>query len=184
MRIVLYLSRSKDNKEVIGHKPRKKAFVTNKDFTKLDGDFQKFVNEGLPHETCRMYVSANSRDEEKVKKSLICSLLTKDIDLTRIDSAVVREAAKVENSVEKHWIIVYRHREDCSPIEKHTGLCAFRSDLIQMIGYEPEMYKVPEGAGFVLMHGFDARELMAAYPNITIHRDGLLCVAVKENQDD
>ena len=68
--VVLFVSRNKDNVGVENFEQRRMSFITHKeiDDSRLIRDFENFVSNGVPGETCRMYYSINARDTKKIYK--------------------------------------------------------------------------------------------------------------------
>lgn len=104
LRVVLFVSRNKDNKHLHNYTQRKKSFLSNKTVEELESKFKSFVKEGLYGEFCRMYVSVNRRDEDKVRKALMHEMLDNEVDLTKLDSKLASLAAKKNCTAEKKWM--------------------------------------------------------------------------------
>ncbi len=98
LKVVLFVSRNKDNKLLVGFKERKKNFLTTKEPEELQKEFNAFVNDGLVGEVSRFYISVNSRDNEKIQQSLQHYLLDNNVDMSKIDSKIASIAAKPENA--------------------------------------------------------------------------------------
>ena len=65
MRIVLFVSRNKDNKETTPKfKERTVRFLTTLPIEEIEKQFDFFVNYGLPNEFSRCYISLNERDND------------------------------------------------------------------------------------------------------------------------
>lgn len=64
---VFFCSRNKDNKDLENFSERRRAFLST-DISKAERDFEHFVEDGRDGEFCRMYVSVNSRNREKLRK--------------------------------------------------------------------------------------------------------------------
>ena len=56
LRVVLFVSRNKDNKHLPNYTQRKKSFVTKKSVEELEETFMDFVNKGLAGELSRLYL--------------------------------------------------------------------------------------------------------------------------------
>lgn len=104
LKVCLFVSRNKDNKNVVDFKERKKSFVTAKSIDDLKNEFDSFVNAGQFGEVSRFYISVNSRDNEKIQKSLQHYLLENVLDMSKIDSKIASIAAKSENALEHKWL--------------------------------------------------------------------------------
>lgn len=183
--VVLFTARNKDNKDINGFEERRCAFLrhlpgTTEPGEKLNGLFARFVDEGVPGETSRIYISVNARDQKKIKKMLMHQLIDDsltggELALTHMDTAVTSIAAKKECAAERKWLFDV----DLSDTDFVSRFCEYiRSNC----GVEANYYKTPHGFGVITSHGFDMRilEKMDGYKenkeNITLKRDDLLCV--------
>ena len=182
--VVLFKSRNKDNKNVQGFKERGRAFLWNKNKLPFNR-FKHFVDDGLPGEKCRLYVSVNARDVEKVKRELLVKLIEEpNYDLTKIDSLVASIAAKPRNRLENKWLFDV-------DIEDENRRKLFLEDLaitfrVKMkVGELPDdmhfnVVSTPHGIGVVVPHGFDTREFLDKWKDVTLKRDGMLFVRMEE----
>lgn len=93
LRVVVYVSRNKDNKGLVGYKSRRESYITKRTDEQIKEDFKIFVEDGVVDEVSRCYVSVNTRDEEKVKKELLIELISNDTELTTLDSKLASLAA-------------------------------------------------------------------------------------------
>ena len=75
--VVLWVSRQKDNKDMEGFKERRKSFICTVDMIVHYAEtFKKtFVNDGLPGELSRMYISVNARHMPTIRKQLMHFLM-------------------------------------------------------------------------------------------------------------
>lgn len=95
LKVVLFVSRNKDNKHLDGFKERKKNFLTVKKPEELKETFERFVEEGLPGELSRFYISVKERDEKKIRKQLLHFLIDNETyPLYKLDSKVASIADK------------------------------------------------------------------------------------------
>ena len=95
MRIVLFVSRNKDNKETIPNfKEQTVRFLTTLPIEEIEKQFDFFVNYGLPNEFSRCYISLNERDNKKTQRGLVHKLIDEDVNLTNLPSIAVSIAAK------------------------------------------------------------------------------------------
>lgn len=165
-KVVLLVSRNKDNKDVPGFKERKRTFF---DTSHTEREFENFVSSGQPGEFCRMYISVNDRDMNKVRKALICRLTTdEDINLTMPDKLVAGIAIKGENAAEHKWLFDF----DCDDTVK---LHEFLDDISHYV-VSAEYFKTPHGYAVVAAHGFDTREILAKWQCVELKKDAMLCV--------
>lgn len=168
LRVVLFVSRNKDNKDLPDYTQRKKSFVTKDSLEKLETDFNDFVNKGLTGELSRMYVSVNARDEEKVKRELMHELFDDNVELTKLQSKLASLAAKSKCAAQKKWMFDFDS-------EDKTLLSNFVSELEVLTESEPTVHKTPNGYAVVVERGFDARNLLTEYSFVELKRDDMLC---------
>lgn len=70
--VYLMRSRNKENKDIPNFKERAKTILEYKENEdKVIEVFKDFAIKGLPGEQTRLYKSVNSRNEEKLEKSLL-----------------------------------------------------------------------------------------------------------------
>lgn len=169
LKVVLFVSRNKDNKDLPNYTQRKKSFVTKDSLEKLGEDFNNFVNKGLPWELSRMYVSVNARDEEKVKRELMHELFDNNVELTKLQSKLASLAAKSKCAAEKKWMFDFDS-------EDKDLLNNFVSELEYLTELEPEVHKTPNGYAVVVSRGFDTRDLLSRYEFVELKRDDMLCL--------
>lgn len=168
--VVFLTSRNKDNVEVPNFKQRKRAYFMTQDIEKIAQKFDDFVNAGVPGEMCRCYVSVNARDPKKVKKALLLLLIEKDeINFDYLEPVVAGIAAKRENALEKKWMFDF----DDDSIE---DLKEFVADIRAIDPtVNPMPLPSPHGFSVIVEHGFDTRELLAKWTNVSLKRDDLFC---------
>lgn len=173
--VILFAARNKDNKNLKGFKERRKHFL-GKTFALSPywDEFVKFVNEGVPGEFCRLYISTNSRNMEKVKKALICELIQNDdFNLEKINGEIISIAMKKENAATKHWAFDF-------DIDDEDEMQNFVDSIVACDAtVSPIVYKTPHGYAIWVEHGFDTRDLLARYTpeQVSLHRDNLICIA-------
>lgn len=93
-KVVFFVSRNKDNKDIPDFKERKMVMFES---AKTMERFNDFVRAGKPGEFCRLYRNINERDMDRVRKSLICRLTMEDgIDLSKIERVTASIAMKPE----------------------------------------------------------------------------------------
>lgn len=177
IKVCLFISRNKDNREIENHKDRRKAFLTRKDPADLIPVFMDFVNNGLYGEFCRMYMSVNARDEAKVKKQWIHYLVDDEgVNIEYIEAKLAGIAAQKECAAEKKWMFDF----DSQDADMRD---AFVKDIIEC---DPRVsvsaYPTPHGYAIVTSRGFEARLkdktlLMDKWKDVaTLKRDDVLCV--------
>jgi hypothetical protein len=172
LRICLMVSRNKDNKDVEDFKERRRAFLTTKTDDELRKEFGHFVEDGMFKEFCRLYVSVNARDPQKIHKELLKFLIDEpDFNLTHIQGKLAGIGAKKECALEKKWMFDF---------DREKGVGEFEKDII--VNASPaferiEEYQTPHGYAIIVDHCFDTRELMKKWGDIvTLKRDDLLCI--------
>jgi hypothetical protein len=172
LRICLMVSRNKDNKDVEDFKERRRAFLTTKTDDELRKEFRHFVEDGKFKEFCRLYVSVNARDPQKIHKELLKFLIDEpEFNLTHIQGKLAGIGAKKECALEKKWMFDYDSEECVGEFEKDIIINAIPA--IEHI----EEYRTPHGYAIIVDHGFDTRELMEKWGDIiTLKRDDLLCI--------
>lgn len=180
LRVVLFVSRNKDNKDVEGFKERRDAFVIYQQYpdsvtNELVNRFEAFAAGGVPGEQSRMYISINARDEAKVRKALRLKLIeVDDFSLSTLEPLTASIAAKKENAIEKQWMFDF-DSQDC------TKLFEFIEDIHKLDETLTIVrYRTPHGYAVVVNKRFDTRELMKKWSEYaTLKRDDLLCVSWK-----
>lgn len=171
---VLFVSRNKDNKHLDEHKQRSKTFLSDKSIDELMDKFDRFVDGGVQGEESRFYISVNARCPEKTRKALLHYFLDADnLPLYKYESAVVSVASKPKNRAENKWLFDYD--DDQEKIEEFLAelRCRAGDDVIDTA------QKTKSGYAVVVSKGFDTRELLDKWGNVSLHRDGGLFVSVK-----
>lgn len=174
IRVCLMVTRNKDNKEIEGFKERRRAFLTTKNRDELQNEFESFIHEGNEKEFCRLYLSVNVRDPQKIHKEFLHFLIDEpNFNLTHIQGKLAGIGAKKECALEKKWMFDF----DCEDLDKLHEFCEDITvkycDSMISVG----SYITPHGYAVVASHGFDTRELMKKWGDIvTLKRDDLLCV--------
>lgn len=177
MRIVLFTSRNKDNKNLINNFPelefksRSWSFLSNDTEEELMKKFHEFAEKGVMGEVSRFYISVNERNPEKVRKALMHLLIDHpDTDLTKMESKLASLAGKEGMKSTKHFLLDVDVKES-SKLE--SVLDYLRENKF---AYE-WVYETPNGYG-IITHGFDTRELVERFPFVEVHRDGKKFVAI------
>lgn len=166
LKVINFMSRNKDNKEIEGFRPRSKFIVTERDVKDFEDEWREFVDGGVDGEFSRFYVAVNERDEGKVRKKMMIRLLEHEPAMTSatINNTLVSCAMQKECAVTKKWLIDFDGtNEQWYPFLK--DLCDYAIDFYH--------YPTVHGRGVVVNHGFDTRDLIKKYGDIiTIHKDG------------
>ena len=174
--VVLYVSRSKDNKHIPDFTERRKAFIcTTEKIDHYEEEFKQFVDAGTDGEFCRMYVSVNARHMPTIRKQLLHFLIDNDdFNLCAIQSKLAGIAATKECAAEKKWMIDFDSINGDWLNEAVQELQTIDATL------EPTAHRTPNGYAIVLKHGFDSREFTEHWKYAAeVKKDDLLCVAWK-----
>ena len=180
LKVVLFTSRNKDNKDVPGFKQRSKTFLTtkDKDDKTLIDEFENWSEQGLSGETSRFYISVNSRDSDKINKAFIHYLLDNpQISPASYPQRVASVAAKKENASEFKWLFDFDEKKELIP--------EFISDIKNESNLTDEEIEVSEtvtGFAVIVKHGFDTRNIIKKWKNVELKRDDMLLVDfIKKN---
>ncbi|AYG01886.1 hypothetical protein D7I46_01540 [Lactococcus allomyrinae] len=106
-----------------------------------------------------------------MNKALIHYLIDHpELNLASLPTKVAALGAKVENALEKRWLFDFD-----APKEK---IQEFVSDLHHagLSDNEIETHETPNGYGVIIAHGFDTRELLEKWTDVSLKRDDLLCI--------
>jgi hypothetical protein len=156
-KVVFLVSRNKDNKHLPHFKERKETFFCN-DMEQAKARFMRFVAGGQTGETCRLYVSVNARDEERVKKALVCRLVMDDnASLNNLETLAVSLAMKTENAAERKWLFDF----DCPLEEKVKEFMRELTALDETLS--PVCYPTKNGYAVVVMHGFNTTSFLGRW---------------------
>ncbi|ARM67621.1 hypothetical protein LW81_051 [Lactococcus phage LW81] len=179
-KIVLFISRNKDNKNVEGFKQRSYSFLTSEytsvqEETNLFKDFNNFVDKGVLGETSRWYMSINERDSNKVNNKLIHYLVDHpEMNPASIPSKSVSLAQSIECAVTKKWLFDFDS-------DDYKNMLEFKEDIHKIIkGDKQEIvhYETMNGYEVIVPHGFDTRDLLAKWNKeetiVEVKRDGML----------
>lgn len=176
--VVLFCSRNKDNKHLPDFKERRTSFITHKTIEELEPEFNDFVSHGREGEMCRLYYSVNARDPQKIHTQLMHFLFDNpDFNLCSIAPKLAGIAAQKECALEKKWMF------DLDTDDEYAAWAVCQNILLFAPDVKVEEYKTPHGYAIVVNHGFDTRELMEIWGqltiDITLKRDDLLCAKWK-----
>ena len=171
-KVIFFVSRNKDNGDILGFKERRESYFRHYNEDKMRAKFKDFINRGLPGEFCRMYVSNNARNPNKVHKELLKLLIDKDeLNFDYIEPTIAGLAAKKECAAESKWFFdfddnnIYYLHEFIHDINK----CA--PDV--KVSYN----QTPHGYAVIVDRGFDTRGLLKTWGDkVTLKRDDLICV--------
>ena len=187
---VLFMSRNKDNKDVVGFKPRTQSFLIS-DFDEIykyrfHQKFLNFRDEGVDGELSRCYISFNLRDASKVRKGLLIDLIEDDdVSLTHMTSRIVSIAMKAGMNKTKRWLFDVDTLDDDKIDEflkdlescgyKRTNMeLLFTTDTSELL-YYPR--RTINGYGILVNRGFDTREILKDREDwVTLKRDALIFV--------
>lgn len=173
LRVVLFVTRNKDNADVKGFKERRRAFLTTKTVDELAPEFQAFVEAGLAGEMSRLYLSVNPRDNEKTQKDLMHYLLDNDVDMVNLPSKVAALAAKSTNRTQSNWLVDYD--DDVKRVDEFVKEMTAVAMKFSDKEFTVEKHKTPNGFGLVVNRGFKFDELNKDW-DFGVKKDDLLCV--------
>ena len=182
--VVLYVSRAKDNKELPDFVERRKSFICTPDMiVHYTQAFKTFVNDGLPGEFSRMYVSVNARHMPTIRKQLMHFLIDNDdFNLCAIQSKIAGIAAQKECAAEKKWMLDIDNvtEEQLHDIQNDViEYCKKTNNILNNM----ETYTTPHGYAVVIDHGFDCREFAEKWKDcVTIKKDDMLCLTWKTKE--
>jgi hypothetical protein len=181
LRVILFVSRNKDNKNIADFKQRRCAFLAWTNGYEapqwvLD-KFNSFVKHGRYGEFCRMYMSVNARDPMKVKKALIMEMFSQleTFDLQNLESFAASVAAKPEmrRADQKKWLFDYDYDFGTDDLNDSTDYNEFLGNI--PVPYED--YLTPHGRAVITDCGFDNREMVKRFSDNAIpKKDDLLLV--------
>lgn len=171
LRVVLFTSRNKDNKGLEGFKKRTKSFLSTKTEDELAPEFKAFRGEGVEGEFSRFYLSVNGRDNDKIRKGLLHYLIDhEEQSMAGIPQRVASIAAKAENRKESNWLFDFDGDPERIQEFIHDVRDSTENNLII------QTFITPNGFAVVVNQGFDTRELLDKWEDVTLMRDDMLCV--------
>lgn len=194
LKVYLMTSRNKDNQDIEGFVPRRRAFLAYEDHDYIEQKFHDFVFGGVPGEMCRLYESVNARDEEKVRKALLVKLISNDnIHIGRINTICAGVAAKKECAAEKRWLIDFDSLDEdlLAEVEEYIvqQMVADSKRSRQGEIFEEAArclvhhQRTPNGYAILVPWGFDSRGFAEKYKDVcTIKKDDFLCVRWEKKQ--
>ena len=176
IRVIVFVSRNKDNKDLDGFKERREAFISGRNpdtDPTLDARFHAFVQGGIPGEMCRMYASVNKRNPKKVYRKLMHYLFDNpDTNLCSIEQKIASLAAEKECAAENKWMFDFdiqdqdKVNEFVKDIQTISG--EKEKDIIDMVLRSPNAYSV------IVKHGFNTVELFTKWDHdVELKRDDL-----------
>lgn len=170
LRVALFVSRNKDNRNIENFESRKVSFLTTKTESELMEEFEVFSQNGVVNELSRFYLSVNTRSQEKTYKALLHYLIDHpEAKLEKFESKIASLASKEENRKTRLFLL------DCD-VDEHL-FEEIKKYLNSVSNVEVfETYKTPNGFG-AITSGFDTRELLSIFPNVDLKRDGQKFVA-------
>lgn len=182
VRVVLFVSRKKDNKDIDDYVERRKSFITDLDEhdERLKQKFEDFISKGVIDETSRMYISVNPRHMPTVKNHLLHFLIDdNEFNLCSIESKLAGIAAKKECAADRRWLIDFDSLNEKDVDEFINDLCEY-VDITEIV-----KRRTPNGYAIITNRGFDSREIERKwFGTITIKKDDLLCVSWGVNQEE
>ena len=170
-KVVLFISRNKDNKNIENFKQRRFSFLVPEEnnYYNLEEEFQRFANKGVKGETSRCYISVNPRDLDKVKKALLHKLIDDEDNRMIINPLpyIAGIASLSENRADNKWLIDVDTEDSNIFNNIRSILNELDVPILEIIG-------TPNGYHIITKHGFDSRILKEKYPEyVEIKRDDM-----------
>lgn len=197
LKVVLFHSRNKDNREVEGFHERRQSFLWYDSLENRDRLFERFddfVRHGVKGENSRLYMSLNARRPEKVKKALIIELLEKDnLCIGRINSIAASVAARKECAWGNAWLIDFDdHNEDhlneaVEDVKKGIISGSLASDAIANGDISAEelvsVHKTKNNYSIVTNIPFDPQVFIEKWGDVAeLKKDGMLYIIDKTKE--
>lgn len=171
--IILFKSRNKDNKHLEGFKERSKTFLSDKPVEELITKFKQFAEEGIEGELSRFYRSVNSRDIKKANTKLVHYLIDNpELPPHKLQTKLVSLASEKNCAVENKWLFDY-DGEDTEVINFAERVEEYFEGKEQDV----QITRTVSGFSVTVPHGFDTREILKEWPDVSLHRDGQLFMA-------
>lgn len=187
LRVYLFVSRNKDNKEIENFHERRYSFVGyDSNYDSIHKRFNDFVNHGIIGEMSRLYRSVNARDESLVYKNFLASLIIEDgLHLDSIEPFLAGVAARKECAAEKKWLLDFDNEDKDSQNEfiKDVKKELSRLRELQTLKHPDiileedviDRHETPHGLAVIVNHGFDTRELTKKWGDaFSVKKDDLL----------
>lgn len=178
--VVLFTSRSKDNKGVENFTQRRKAFLTSRtmDDPILLEDFAYFARRGVAGETSRMYYSVNARDNAKINKALVHYLIDNpDTNSASLNGKLAAIAAQKECAATKRWMFDFDLPDPAKAEEFKQDILAIDKDV------EVTIYPTKNNFAIVTNRGFDNRTLLEKWKDVVeLKKDDLLYVTSEKKE--
>lgn len=182
--VIQFISRRKDNKSVTGYTRRKKTIVSDKPYEHHLKEFEQFVEQGVPGEMSRMYVTINPRSKELLRKALIHELVDDNIDIINIGSKLASIAMRPEcasKDVKSRWLFDFDPVDEPEyDIGKHVEQfiedlqVAFSNTRGTTGELTVELHKTVNGYAVIPDKKFYKQEVLKKYPNVDDNKDMLL----------
>ena len=175
-RIVLFVSRNKDNKTpsniVKGFKERRESFLTYKDTDELMEDFKNFASKGVPGEISRFYISVNARNLTSIKRAVLHALIDDDSNkfIANPLPYIAGIAALKENALTRKWMLDIDTKDE--------SVLNQIKELISKNTVISEEIETPNGYHIIVENGFDTRELLNKFHDVSLKRDDLKFVSI------
>ena len=172
--VIRFASRNKDNKNVTNFHQRSESIIVNFDWdlAKIKAAFEQFVADGVPGETSRLYVSVNHRKDATANRLLLHYLLDNpDLPANKLQSKYIGMLMRKESAATSKWLFDFDMEglPDGYTIESFINLLQTNGFAEDEIHYRPSM----NGYHVIVDHGFDSRNVLETFPNVTLKRDDL-----------
>lgn len=177
IRVHLFASRNKDNKNVDGFKQRKTAFIV-RDGTDISDRFDDFVSHGVPGEFCRHYASLNPRSEDKIREELTVRLIRNKPPVEKISGITASIACLPECAAEHKWLLDFDSGSEKLLTEFLTDVSEYFKDSEKI-----EVRRTVTGYAVIVPHGFDTRVLSKKWLSLFENKkDAMLFIEGKKKE--
>lgn len=178
LHVILFCSRNKDNSDIEGFEQRNRQFLSRSNIDDLKERFGEFVRSGKSGEMCRLYISVNARNNEKIHRELLHWMIDNpNQNMAHIESRTVSIAARSECAAEKKWMFDF----DMEP----TLIGEFVNDIHKCDAeVDVDAFPTPNGLCVITSRGFDIRklDLLDKWKGVELKKDALRCVVWKTNK--
>lgn len=182
-RVVFFSSRHKDNENISNFVPRHISFLSDSEDISADKkirqQFQEFVNAGQPGEISRLYVSINAADPVKVNKALMHYLLDHpEASGKQVNNKLLSLSAVPENLLTRKWLLDVDNNDESYAFSIVQYLNSKFNDSGEYIVVDFDHSK--SGYYIITRHGFDTRELLKKFTDVTVKKETSKLVTWKQ----
>lgn len=155
----------------------KRAFLSDKSDKDLLERFRTFVS-GVPERSiCRLLISVNRRDNDKIMEELQIQLIKQKnvvaTDVNRLITGIAGQPGMAESRDKQRLVNINTNTYSSQEITEMK-----RHIFYKGINYsDMKAYDAPESHQLVLPRGFDNREFIEQWPDVQILADGMYCLS-------